>query len=79
MNLNEAIEHLDDILSEDRWNECVLCKKEHEQLRNWLIELKELRKEREQLKDLAIELRELREQELKAHKQLRDLLIESKN
>lgn len=79
MNLNEAIEHLDDILSEDRWNECVLCKKEHEQLRDWLIELKELRKEHEQLKDLAIELRELREQLIKARKQLGDFLIESKN
>lgn len=40
MNLNEAIEHLNDILSEDRWNECMLCKREHEQLRDLLIELK---------------------------------------
>lgn len=79
MNLNEAIEHLDDILSEDRWNECVLCKKEHEQLRDWLIELKELRKEHEQLKDLAIELRELRKQLIKAREQLGDFLIESEN
>ena len=39
MNLNEAIEHLNDILSEDLWNECMLCKREHEQLRDLLIEL----------------------------------------
>lgn len=38
MNLNEAIEHLNDILSADLWNECMLCKREHEQLRDLLIE-----------------------------------------
>lgn len=43
MNLSEAIEHLNDVLSEDRWRDCEECKKEHEQLRDWLIELKELR------------------------------------
>lgn len=53
MNLNEAIEHLNDILNEDRWNDCVLCKKEHEQLRDWLIELKESRELKEQEKKNA--------------------------
>lgn len=42
--IEEAIEHLDNILSDkDRWNRCEECKKEHEQLREWLEELQQYR------------------------------------
>lgn len=39
--LKEAIEHLEDTLNDPDhdWG-CEECKKEHEQLRNWLIELR---------------------------------------
>ena len=39
--LKEAIEHLEDTLNDPDhdWG-CKECKKEHEQLRNWLIELR---------------------------------------
>lgn len=40
MELNEAIEHLDDILQPDKQWECEECKSEHIQLRDWLNELK---------------------------------------
>lgn len=44
MSLDEAIEHLNDTLnSTDRMWSCDSCKKEHEQLRNWLIELREIK------------------------------------
>ena len=44
MTLDEAIEHLNDTLnSTDRMWSCDSCKREHEQLRNWLIELREIK------------------------------------
>ena len=44
MSLDEAIEHLNDTLnSTDRIWSCDSCKREHEQLRNWLIELREMK------------------------------------
>ena len=44
MSLDEAIEHLNDTLnSTDRMWSCDSCKREHEQLRNWLIELREMK------------------------------------
>ena len=44
MSLDEAIEHLNDTLnSTDRMWSCDSCKHEHEQLRNWLIELREMK------------------------------------
>ena len=44
-DIQEAINHLNDILFDDvRWNDCALCKKEHIQLREWLMELHEYRK-----------------------------------
>ena len=42
MTLQEAIEHLEEKLAEDNWS-CKECKKEHEQLLEWLIELKNWR------------------------------------
>ena len=45
MSLDEAIEHLNDTLnSTDRMWSCDSCKREHEQLRNWLIELRDIKK-----------------------------------
>ena len=44
MSLDEAIEHLNDTLnSTDRIWSCDSCRREHEQLRNWLIELREMK------------------------------------
>ena len=44
MSLKDAIEHLDEILSDsERWNDCEDCKKEHIQLRDWLKELQRWR------------------------------------
>ena len=40
MSLDEAIEHLDEIILE---LSCENCRREHEQLRDWLVELKEKR------------------------------------
>lgn len=44
MKLEEAIEHLNESLNDPNrdWG-CEECKQEHEQLREWLIELKERR------------------------------------
>lgn len=41
MTLDKAIEHIDCILLQD--DICEECKKDHEQLRGWLIELKAYR------------------------------------
>ena len=41
MSLKEAIEHLNDILINE-W-ECEKCKKKHIQLRDWLIELRDIK------------------------------------
>ena len=44
MSLDEAIEHLNDTLnSTDRMWSCDSCRREHEQLRNWLIELRDIK------------------------------------
>ena len=44
MTLDEAIEHLNETLnSTDRMWSCDSCRREHEQLRNWLIELREIK------------------------------------
>lgn len=44
MSLDEAIEHLNETLnSTDRMWSCDSCRREHEQLRNWLIELREMK------------------------------------
>lgn len=45
MTLNEAIEHLEYSIKNNKFS-CEKCKQEHIQLLNWLIELKEY-KERE--------------------------------
>lgn len=44
MTLDEAIDHLEETLSnqDHQWS-CAECRSEHEQLLNWLKELKELR------------------------------------
>ena len=44
MTLEDAINHLDFILSDPHHNwECEDCRMEHEQLRKWLIELKQIK------------------------------------
>ena len=46
MSLDEAIEHLNETLnSTDRMWSCDSCRREHEQLRTWLIELREMKNE----------------------------------
>lgn len=46
MNIDKAIQHLDDILQDDeKWKDCIECKTEHIQLREWLKELRTLREE----------------------------------
>lgn len=42
MTLDEAIQHCLDVAE----SECSECAKEHRQLYNWLVELRELRKEK---------------------------------
>ena len=44
MTLNEAIDHLNDVLRPERKWECEECRNEHIQLREWLLELQERRK-----------------------------------
>lgn len=46
MSLDDAIEHLEETLmnSDHKWS-CDECKSEHEQLLEWLIELKNRRSE----------------------------------
>ena len=48
ITLDEAIKHLQDSLNDEthKWT-CKECKEEHEQLLNFLLELKELRGERD--------------------------------
>lgn len=41
MSLDEAIEHIDEIIN--KGDMCEECKLEHLQLKNWLIELKQYR------------------------------------
>lgn len=44
MDIQEAIEHLNDVLNDDdRWTGCAECKEEHEQLREFLEELQQYR------------------------------------
>lgn len=44
MDIQEAIEHLNDVLNDDdRWTDCAECKEEHEQLREFLEELQQYR------------------------------------
>lgn len=45
MTLEEAIEHLNEILADENGWPCEACKSEHVQLREWLIELKQRRGE----------------------------------
>ena len=40
VTLEEAIEHLDEVLADNTRDWCEECRKEHEQLREWLIELR---------------------------------------
>lgn len=42
MTLEEAIQHLEESLSDKEWS-CEACKEEHEQLLKWLYELKHFR------------------------------------
>ena len=43
-DIQEAIEHIDDILSkEEKWIDCKKCKREHVQLKEWLKELQRYR------------------------------------
>lgn len=46
MTLDDAIEHLEETLTnrDHKWS-CAECKSEHEQLLEWLIELKQRRSE----------------------------------
>ena len=43
MTIDEAIEHLNDILQPEKKWECEKCRNEHIKLREWLIELKQHR------------------------------------
>lgn len=44
MDIQEAIEHLNDVLNDDdRWTDCAECKEEHEQLREFMEELQQYR------------------------------------
>ena len=54
MTLNEAIEHLCDILKPDKKWECEECRNEHIQLREWLNELKTYKDLEEQGKLLKL-------------------------
>ena len=40
MTLDEAIEHLEESLNDPNHFSCEPCRKEHEQLRNWLVDYK---------------------------------------
>ena len=42
MTLDEAIKHLQEVIEQDDFS-CAECKSEHEQLLEWLIELRERR------------------------------------
>lgn len=42
MSLDEAIKHLEDILTNNGW-ECEECKQEHIQFKEWLMELRDVR------------------------------------
>lgn len=42
MTLQEAINHLQELLTEDKFD-CEKCKKEHQQLLGWLLELENFR------------------------------------
>ena len=45
MDIKSAIEHLNEILSDDsRWKQCEECKNEHVQLKEWLEELQQYHK-----------------------------------
>lgn len=54
MTLNEAIEHLNDILQPNKKWECEECRNEHIQLRDWLNELKSYKDLEEQKKLLKL-------------------------
>lgn len=43
MSLSEAIEHLEEVLTDSNHFSCEECRKEHEQLLAWLLELKRYR------------------------------------
>ena len=43
MNLDEAIEHLEEVLTKPEEHfSCAACKSEHEQLKEWLIDYRRL-------------------------------------
>ena len=46
MTLQEAINHIDEVIKD---TECEECKKEHIQLKQWLIELQEFREQKEMI------------------------------
>ncbi|EJU22503.1 hypothetical protein HMPREF1143_1770 [Peptoanaerobacter stomatis] len=46
MTLKEAINHIDEVIKD---TECEECKKEHIQLKTWLIELQEFREQKEMI------------------------------
>lgn len=43
ITLNDAILHLEDVLKNGTWKNCEQCKREHEQLHDWLVELRNYR------------------------------------
>ena len=43
MKLDEAINHLEEVIEKDKFG-CKECKEEHIELHDWLLELRELRK-----------------------------------
>lgn len=46
MTLQEAINHIDEVIKD---TECEECKKEHIQLKQWLIELQGFREQKEMI------------------------------
>ena len=46
MTLDQAIEHCEEVASKKWVNGCIECASEHEQLAEWLKELKRLKEER---------------------------------
>ena len=46
MTLQEAINHIDEVIKD---TECEECKKKHIQLKQWLIELQEFREQKEMI------------------------------
>lgn len=57
MTLNEAIEHLDESLSDPKHFSCEDCRNEHIQLRNWLIDYRRLLQKESQDELMKLDVR----------------------